>query len=238
MNLFGVNEFALRLPSVFLSTLSVFLTYVIGKKFFDPKVGWLAAFFHCVNGFVIEITGGRIPTDHIDVFFLFFIELAIVFAILQKEKNRFIFIVCFSIALACGILSKWLPALIVIPVWWLLNFEKGNFLHCIKQLAFALIIVLALVLPWQLYIFHVFPKEAKWESYYNWLHIVTVLEEHTGSWYFFLAKATIIWNELIWLAFIWFLWTAYQKHFPKVHLVLLVWITIPFIFFSIDVRQK
>lgn len=233
MRIFGVNEFTLRLPSILVSTISVFLTYFIGKNFFNRKVGWLAAFFQCINGFVVEITGGRIPTDHVDVFFFFYIELAVAFAILQKKKGKNIFLVLFALALACAINCKWLPALIVIPVWWLLNFERGKFFRSSIQVVMVLLIVLALVLPWQFYIFHTFPKEAAWESTFNWLHIVRALDGHVGSWYFHIVKGTVIWNEFIWVAFAWFLWATYQSGFPKQNLALIIWITVPYLFFSI-----
>lgn len=233
MKVFGVNEFVMRLPSILISTISVFLTYFIGKNFFNYKVGWLAGFFQCINGFVVEMTGGRYSTDHIDVFFSFFIELAVAFAILQKEKGKNIFLFLFALALACAIYSKWLPALIVVPIWWLLNSERGMFLRSSIQVVVTLLIVLALVLAWQLYIFHTFPKEAAWESHFNWLHITTAIEGHRGPWYFHLARAIISWNEFIWLAFIWLMWKTYQTHFPRQNLALILWITVPYLFFSI-----
>lgn len=45
MCLFGVNEIALRLPSILLSTIGIGLIFYIGKYFFSEKTGLLAAFF-------------------------------------------------------------------------------------------------------------------------------------------------------------------------------------------------
>ena len=73
MWLFGINEIALRLPSILLTTIGIFLTFFIGKYFFSRKTGFLAAFFYSINGLIIELTAGRVATDHIDIFFLFFI---------------------------------------------------------------------------------------------------------------------------------------------------------------------
>lgn len=87
MWLFGVNEIALRLPSIILSTVGIWLTYYIGSYFINKKVGYLAAFFFSINGLIIELTGGRVATDHVDIFFLFFIELAIVFSIFFAQKG-------------------------------------------------------------------------------------------------------------------------------------------------------
>ena len=63
MALFGVNELALRAPSVLLSTLGVLLTFLIGRALFSERVGLLAAGFHAVNGFLVAIAaGGGSPT--------------------------------------------------------------------------------------------------------------------------------------------------------------------------------
>lgn len=41
--LFGVNELSVRLPSMILGTLSIFILYEIGKIVLDRKIAWLAA---------------------------------------------------------------------------------------------------------------------------------------------------------------------------------------------------
>jgi len=68
--IFGVNEIVLRLPSIIMSSVGILLTFSIGKYFFDKKVGFLAAFFFSINGLIIEMTGGRVATDHIDISFM------------------------------------------------------------------------------------------------------------------------------------------------------------------------
>jgi len=88
MYLFGVNEIALRLPSVILTTIGIYLTYYIGTYFFDKRIGFLAAFFYSINGLIIEMSAGRVPTDHIDDFFLFFVELSIFLSILFAQKKK------------------------------------------------------------------------------------------------------------------------------------------------------
>ncbi len=231
--LFGQNELAVRLPSIILSTTAIFLTWVIGKELFNRNVGWLAAFFMAVNGFIIEITGGRIATDHIDVCFFFFVELAVVFAILQRKTGRTFFILPFSVSLTCAIYSKWLPALIVLIIWWVLNFEREKVRRMIVHAAVNILLVIVLVLPWQLYIFHAFPQEARWESLATLKHITTVLDGQTGPWYLYLVTATINWNELIWLGFLWVIWKYYKRKWKREYAALILWVIIPFVFFSV-----
>jgi len=91
MWVFGVNEIALRLPSIILTTLGIWLAFRIGTYFHNQKVGFLTAFFFSINGQIIEMTGGRWATDHIDIFFLFFVELAVFFTILFIQKKKPVF---------------------------------------------------------------------------------------------------------------------------------------------------
>ena len=74
MSLFGVNEIALRLPSIILTTLGIGITFQIAKSLFNNRVGIIAAFLYSIHGLIIEVTAGRVTTDHTDVFFLFFIR--------------------------------------------------------------------------------------------------------------------------------------------------------------------
>ncbi len=94
---FGLNEFALRLPSFILSSVSIFLIYYLAKHIFNVKVGLMAAYLFSVNGLILELGSGRTATDHIDLFFLFFILLAVVVAYhfsISKVKWHLIF--CFT----------------------------------------------------------------------------------------------------------------------------------------------
>jgi len=122
--LFGINELALRLPSIVLTTIGIALTYSIARYFTDRKAAWFAAFLYCINGFLIELATGRVATDHTDTFFYFFVELSIFFAILYAQKKKTSFNILTGICLGAAILSKWLPALIVLPIWLLLVIDN------------------------------------------------------------------------------------------------------------------
>ncbi len=235
MWLFGVNEIALRLPSIILTTIGIWLSFIIGGYFINKKVGYLTAFFFSINGLIIELSGGRVATDHIDIFFLFFIELAIVFSILFAQKKKIVFNLLSGVCIGAAILSKWLPALIVVPIWLLIVMDTGKFKP--KEIFFHLIILLIsctlIFLPWQLYIFSAFPLEANWEAGFNFKHITEVLEERTGPFYYFLDKIRINYGELIYLPLIWFLWKTLKNLKNKKQIAVLIWVLIPLLFFSI-----
>lgn len=234
MWLFGVNEIALRIPSIVLTTIGIWLTFAIGSFIFNRKIGYLAAFFYSINGLIIELTGGRIATDHIDIFFLFFIELSIFFIIkfINNKNTLFNFLVGLSIGAA--ILSKWLPALIVLPVWFLLVIDSGKFQirSIISHFVVLITTILIVVVPWQLYIFRTFPIEATWEASYNIKHITDVLGENTGSVLYFINKIRINYGELIYIPLIWFLWKTLRNIHDKKRMAIAIWAIIPILFFS------
>jgi len=234
MQIFGVNEIALRLPSIILTTIGIWLTYSIGRFFFNTRIAFLAAFFYSISGLITEMAAGRDAVDHVDVFFLFFIQLAIFFSIQFIRKEKTIFNILTGITIGLAILSKWLPALIVLPIWLLIVYDSGK--YSFRSLLFQFAIVLAysiiVFLPWQIYIHHTFPLEASWEAAFNFRHLSEVIEGRTGPFYFFLDKMRINYGELIYLPFIWFIWLSFRNIKNYKRLALSVWILVPLIFFS------
>lgn len=234
MWIFGVNELALRLPSVLMTTFGIWLIFYIGNYIFTKKVGYLAAFFYSINGLIIELTGGRVATDHIDIFFLFFIQLAVCFIIGFAKKGKIIFNLLTGICIGAAILSKWLPSLILLPIWLLIVIESGIFRPKIIFIHFIILLITITIvfLPWQIYIYTVFPLEANWEAGYNYRHITEVLSDQTGPFYYFINKIRINYGELIYIPLLWFLWETVKNFGNKKRVAITIWFLIPFIFFS------
>ncbi len=132
-----------------------------------------------------------------------------------------------------AILCKWLPALITIPIWILVMLDAKSFSY--KTIFFQLILFcltsIIIFLPWQIYIYQAFPKEAIWEASFNLKHITEVLDEQGGPFYYFIEKIRMNYGELIYLPLIWFIWTYFSKRNLK-YAVLCIWTIIPLIFFS------
>lgn len=239
MYLFGVNEIALRLPSIVLTTVGIGLTYYIGRYFFDRRTGYLAAFFYSINGLIIEMTAGRVPTDHVDVFFLFFIELAIFFSIVFSKKKQLVYNILAGLSIGAAILCKWLPALIVLPIWLLIVIDSKQFStrRIVIQFGILIVTLVAVFLPWQLYIYHVFPLEATWEGNYNIRHLSEAIESHKEPFYYFWERIRINYGELIYLPLIWLIWSSYKEIKNLKLLTLCIWIFIPLIFFSVTATK-
>ncbi|MCB9285843.1 MAG: glycosyltransferase family 39 protein [Lewinellaceae bacterium] len=240
LGIFGVNEIALRLPSILLSSLAIWLTYRIACHFVGRRMALLAAFLQAIHGLIIELTSGRVATDHIDLFFLFFIELGIYFSIRFIKTPKWYFSILIGISTGLGILTKWMPALIVILIWGLLAVHKKLPWPQIFVHAFIIFGATALTfLPWQIYIVHTFPQEAHREYAYNVMHLFEDLGDHGEPWYYYLNRMRIIYGELIYLPLIWFIYIKGQRLFKNrpVGLSLLTWIWIPVFFFSFAVTK-
>lgn len=236
MSLFGVNEIALRLPSIIFTTIGIWLTFSIGSFFFNKKIGYWAAFLYSINGLIIEATGGRTGTGHTDIYFLFFIELAVFFSIIFVQKKKTIYNVLAGFSIGAAILSKWLPALIVLPIWLLIVIDSGYFKPrtIIFQFFILIMTCIAVFLPWQVYIFQKFPIEANWEATYNIRHITEVIEGHTGPFYYYFMKLRIYCGDLIYLPLLWFLWKTFRNRNNLKRLAITIWFLVPFLFFSIS----
>ncbi len=235
MKIFGVNELALRLPGILFSTLGIYLTFKLGKYFFNEKTGFVAAFFFSINGLIIEITAGRIATDHYDSYFLFFIELAIVFSINFSINKNWINNILAGLFVGFAILTKWLPGLIVLPIWIIVIKDSGkfNFREGAAHFAILLLVCATVFLPWQIYIYHFWPKEAEWEREFNNLHITEVLDNQGGPWFYFIEKLRINYGELIYIPLIWLTYHVIKYRRVNKKIALLIWIFVPILFFSI-----
>ncbi len=233
MKLFGISAFSIRIPSLILSTILVPATHGIASILYNKKVAFIAAFLCAINGLIIEQSGGRVATDHIDIYFLCFIGFSVYTTLLYHKSNKTIFLVLTAFFTSLAILSKWLPALIIFPIWCLsANLYRYSKQKLIFQLLSLSLIILALVLPWQVYIFQQWPKEAAWESHYNSLHIFTALGSETGGIFYQLIRLTIIFSPLIIVPLAWLFWKTIKTKNIKLA-ILSVWIFIPLLFFSV-----
>jgi len=232
LKIFGVSTFAIRIPSIILSTILVPVVYEIGRMMYNRKVAYYAAFLCAIHGLIIEQTGGRVATDHIDIFFLCFIAFAVLTTLKFHASNHIKYLFFTAIFTACAILSKWLPALIVLPIWCLsANVNDRNWKSILVQLLGLSFLIAVLVIPWQLYIHQRWPLEAAWESSYNRLHIFEALGSEKGGPFYHVIKLTIIFGAFIIVPLLWLLWKSITTKNKNLW-ILSVWIFIPLLFFS------
>lgn len=232
LKIFGISAFAIRIPSIILSTILVPVVYEIGHMMYNRKVAYYAAFLCAINGLIIEQSGGRVATDHIDIFFLCLIAFAVLSTLKFHASHHKKYLFFTAIFTACAILSKWLPALIVLPIWGLsANVNKDNWKTILLQLLGVSFLIAIVVTPWQWYIHNRWPIEAAWESSYNRLHIFEALGSEKGGAFYHVIRLTIIFGAMVIVPLLWLFWKSITKKNKNLW-ILSVWIFIPLLFFS------
>lgn len=239
IKLFGPSAFAIRLPSVICFCLATFGIFRIGKLLSNDKIGFNAALLFSTSYFLGELIAGATPTDQNDVVFISYITASFwcFFEFIhQPQKKRYwILMAVFS---GFAVLTKWLVGLLVYTVCFIyLMFQwkqKENFLRLIKQFFIAFIITCCIFIPWQLYIFTAFPREANHEFQYNTKHFFEALEGHEGDNYYHFDNMKLIYGYII--PFISVAGLIYLYRYLKVKiyfLLILVPLTVTYLFFTI-----
>lgn len=240
--IFGNNLLAVRLPSVLLGLLAVWLTFLIGRKLFDERTALLAAYFHAINGLVIELIGGRVSSDHVEVCFIVMIEIAIYLIVLNLKPKPSLKLPFFAgVFMGLAFLSKWYPALIVLPVWltFLAAYSKFSWVVFFKQGALIIAGFSLTALPWVLYMLSTFPAEMN-AILFNALSAYSETEGgHVAPFYYYFHKVLVIFNELIYLALGFFIYRTFKTEKRWPHLGLLIWILIPLVIFTMaDTKRQ
>lgn len=245
--LFGVNEFSSRLPSAFFGTLTCVAAYFLGMSLWGRKTGLLSALilsssFLFVGGYRLLLT---------DPFFVFFTVLSFVFYVysFQKPDRKKLFLILSYAIMGLAVLSKgpiaFFPAIVFLIFEWitkkvsLKDFITKNFLlHLI-----LLLIPIAIAAPWFVYSFS--KEKQATETFFLYDNINRFLkgsEGHIGPMIYYIPVLLLgffpwsffsipyfkkEWNERV------------LKNSPMKNgtLLLLIWITFVFVFFSFSAHK-
>ena len=232
MKVFGVHEFALRLPSVLLSTGAVVLTFFIGTMLITPGVGLLAAIFQTFNGFLVELTAGRRVSDHVDTLLIFLFELGIFLALKGARRNSIAAGVVLGTACGFAYLTKSLPALLMLPVWAAMRRERARWPALVLELGIAGVVAAVIAAPWTIYAAFAFPLESSHERAEALRRITEVLEDHGGPPWRYVAEMPRYFGELIYVPVAIAIWSVLRHRDGGGRRRLLLWAAIPYAVFS------
>ena len=164
LKIFGINELAVRIPSILLHAITSILVYRIGKIVHSGTVGFYGALFFTVAWYPLELISGRVGTDHNDVAFLFYVTASFFAWFEYKNSQKSYWLIFIGVFSGCAVLVKWLVGLLIYAVWAIslgAN-DKKNWFR-IKEyypLFISFLISLAVIIPWQVYILIKYPLEA------------------------------------------------------------------------------
>ncbi|NRA48117.1 MAG: glycosyltransferase family 39 protein, partial [Phaeodactylibacter sp.] len=234
MKVFGVNLWALRLPSIMISTIGIGVMYKLGERLYHQRIGYISAFLWAIHGMLIELGGGRRATDHVDAIFISLILIGAYFALRSAQERQLKFSLVTGLIVGVAVLTKWLPALIILPVWglWAIHFRQYRLKSWLVNGSIMFLMALIVFMPWQVYTHLTFPIEASWEQYYNYLHLFEGLEGHDQPWYFHLDNIRILFGELIYLPLIWWVWQNFGNRKNIGRWAITVWLLLPLAFFT------
>ena len=231
MNLFGVSEIVARIPSLVLSTATVYLTYATAALFFEKRVALLAAAFGAVNGFLVSLAAGRRVADHVDTALVFFVQLAIYFALrhgLSRTANLL------SVGAACGVgfLAKSVPALLALPVICTIAWQQGTLVSAVRRCVVVTAVAAVVVAPWALYTAAWFPAESAWTAQYTAMHMRVAVEGQESRWSSYLTDLGRFFGETTYVALVYCAVVVGRSPRGSLLTPFVVWFAVPYATFS------
>ncbi len=232
MRVFGVSEWPMRFPSVLVSTLSVITTYGIGHVLMSPPVGLVAAAFHAVHGFSVDLAAGRRATDHIDTLLIFVIETGLLLSLLALRRRPRAAGVVLGVAFGLAYLTKSLPGVLILPIWAALRLPSAQVRDIAKELGIATCLGAAIAAPWTIYTMRAFPLESAYESATALRHITQVIENQGGPPWTYLWEMPRFFGELVWIPLGAAVLLVMKGRGTPARRALLAWVAIPYGLFS------
>jgi 4-amino-4-deoxy-L-arabinose transferase-like glycosyltransferase len=228
---FGMHAWAVRLPSVILTTIGICLMYDLAKQLYNEHIAFIAAFLFSIHGAIVELSSGRRATDHIDISFMFFVLLACWLSVRHATKSNLRYAVAIGVAIGAAILCKWLPALVVIPIWMFFAHRNISKVKLLAHVLVALVATAIICLPWQLYATNHFHKEAIYEYAFNARHMSEALSGQGGNFFYHFEHLRMGYGDLIYLPVAWYtISSLMNKNFNAIGITL--WFWLPYLFFS------
>jgi len=232
MKMFGVHEFALRLPSVLVSTAAVLVTCSIGTMLFTPAVGLLAGVFQTFNAFLVDLASGRRVSDHVDTLLIFLFELGILVTLKAARRSSTAAGVLLGATCGAAYLTKSFPALLILPVWAVMRFTSATWRTVARELGTAGIVAAAIAAPWSVYTALTFPVESSHEQGEAIRRITQVLENQGGPFWKYVADMPRYFGELVYVPIAIALWSVFRDR-NDARRSLLLWVGIPYAAFSV-----
>lgn len=234
LSVFGIDALALRLPSLLLSTAGVMVTFLIGRRLYDVRVGLLAAALQAVNGLLVALSSGRRVADHVDTVLVAFVQIGLLAALSARDDRKAAHAAWITgVALGLGLLAKSLPAFLILAVAAVAWSGMFGIRRSLGLAARALAAAAAVSWPWLAYTRHAFPEEARLAWEYTLRHVTTVLEGHSGPIWFYWSSMPHYFGELIYLPVGWYIARACRRHASPDERAIAAWIIVPFATFSL-----
>ena len=208
VKIFGAKTWAIRIPSVIFSVLTIPVIYRCGKIIANERTGYFAALLLTCANVQINIVSGWLNTDHNDAMFAYYVFFSLWtwLEYIHTGKTRWLILMsCFA---AAAVLTKWLPGLLVFGSAFAVQFLFYDNRYSKKgwlKLFLSLGITLVIAAPWFIYVRKTWPEQwnATLNSYHEhfisdighkgewWFHFGQIQEQY--GWWFVIALPVCIW---------------------------------------------
>jgi 4-amino-4-deoxy-L-arabinose transferase-like glycosyltransferase len=236
VTIFGLNEFALRLPSALAATFWAFGIYWFAKKIFDEKTGVLSAFF-MVTALQIGLIAKAAIADALLNMFIAFSMFSLYLYIQNQNKKYLYFTFAF---IGFGFLTKG-PVAVLIPLatFFIYSLIKKDFKFFLKTTfdLKGIVLFLIIALPW--YIAEYMAQGDKFIKGFFLKHNIdrfeTSLEKHRGSLFYYIPVILI--GMLPWTSLLLKYLTKLKNYLKEQNDFFLfgsIWFFFVFIFFSLS----
>ena len=199
---FGINTFALRLPSAISLVVTTWLTFRIASDLFDKRAGLIAAFLQAFNPFLFESVHGYRYSDHIDIALLLWVQVSCWFLLRAVRTGKRRNYILSGIAMGIAYLSKSYLACITfgiaLAIWCVargkqiyrkrhvsddsVQSEATDAKIRLSDIGVQLLAAIATVAPWVIYCLIYYRKEFLWEHKRVLDHLNTDVESWGASW--------------------------------------------------------
>ena len=233
MRLFGVSEWPLRLPSVLFSTAAVLVTYAIGRALVSPPVGLLAAAFHAVHGFSVDLAAGRRATDAVDTLLILLVETGFLLAFLAAQQRSRATGIVLGAVVGLAYLTKSFLGLLMLPIWAAMRLQTEGVRAVAKETGIAACVAAAIAAPWTIYTMRAFPLESAYERTAALRHMTEVMENQGGPPWSYIWEMPRFFGELVWIPLGAAALLVIKGRGTAAHRALLLWVAVPYTLFSI-----
>jgi 4-amino-4-deoxy-L-arabinose transferase-like glycosyltransferase len=232
---FGFTEVAARLPAAVLGLGTVLLTYFLGRRMFNAKVGLLGGVILATS--IEYIILSRVVVHDIALVFFMTLALSAYYCTLESEPRRTIHLMIFYASLGPAVLAKGpigllLSALIV--GLFLLTMKRLTFLKEMR-LGWGVVVFLLIAAPWYVLIMLRNPDYA---GYFflkqNLMNFISAEARHPEPFYYYfrtLLGGFFPWSFFLPLALIHGV-RRRSEEYGVARRYLLLWLGVVFVFFS------
>ena len=184
----GGSLWAFRFSGALFALLTAVVVYLTGSKMFDDSIGLIAAALFSLSPFTDALVHGRTYSGFPDLFFVFFISLALYFVLEWTQTKSGTTLRWLGLVVGLAYLSKGGLALGPFAVLVLVAILTGRIRDLIPALQ-SVVVFAFVVLPERLYWLEFHPVEAGYEQQQQFLHLFTNVEGHAYPWHFYFTHA-------------------------------------------------